>query len=51
MKIRMIGCGEMGAGMVKNLLKHGFDVSTFDTDLSKQDQMRELGAASVKSSE
>ncbi|MCG7346463.1 NAD(P)-dependent oxidoreductase [Sporosarcina sp. ACRSL] len=50
MKIRMIGCGAMGAGMVKNLLKHGYDVSTYDPDPSKQEQMKKLGAAPVSSS-
>ena len=47
MKIRMIGCGAMGAGMVKNLLKNGFEVSTFDPDPVKQDQMMKLGAKPV----
>lgn len=50
MNIRMIGCGAMGAGMVKNLVKHGFDVSTYDPDSSKQEQMKELGASPVPSS-
>lgn len=47
MKIRMIGCGAMGAGMVKNLLKNGFEVMTFDPDPAKQDQMMKLGAKPV----
>ena len=47
MKIRMIGCGAMGAGMVKNLLKNGFEVTTFDPDPAKQDQMMKLGAKPV----
>ncbi|GKV57333.1 oxidoreductase [Sporosarcina sp. NCCP-2222] len=47
MKIRMIGCGAMGAGMVKNLLKNGFEVTTFDPDPAKQDQMMKLGARPV----
>ena len=50
MKLRMIGCGAMGAGMVKNLLKHGYDVTTYDPDPTKQKQMTELGAIPVSSS-
>ena len=50
MKIRMIGCGAMGAGMVKNLVKNGYDVTTYDPDSTKQEQMMELGATPVSSS-
>jgi 3-hydroxyisobutyrate dehydrogenase-like beta-hydroxyacid dehydrogenase len=49
MKIRMIGCGAMGAGMVKNLLKAGHEVATFDPDPKKELQMKELGATPVSS--
>ncbi|QTD40854.1 NAD(P)-dependent oxidoreductase [Sporosarcina sp. Te-1] len=49
MKIRMIGCGAMGAGMVKNLLKNGFDVTTFDPDPVKQEEMKKLGAMPASS--
>ena len=43
MKIGFIGCGEMGAGMVKNLVKGGYQVTTFDSDAQRQEQMRQLG--------
>ncbi|MBB4823287.1 3-hydroxyisobutyrate dehydrogenase-like beta-hydroxyacid dehydrogenase [Sporosarcina luteola] len=49
MKIRMIGCGAMGAGMVKNLLKSGFEVTTFDPHPVKQDEMKKLGASPASS--
>ncbi|TQR13755.1 NAD(P)-dependent oxidoreductase [Psychrobacillus soli] len=51
MKIGMIGCGAMGAGIVKNLLKNHHQVWTFDPDPNKQDSMRELGAIPVSSME
>ncbi|MFJ7971482.1 NAD(P)-dependent oxidoreductase [Psychrobacillus sp. NPDC096389] len=51
MKIGMIGCGAMGAGIVKNLLKNHHQVWTFDPDQSKQESMRELGAVPVSSME
>ena len=47
MKIGVIGCGAMGAGMTKNLLKNGHQVWTFDPDEEKQQQMKELGAVPV----
>lgn len=51
MKIGMIGCGAMGAGMVKNLLKNNHQVWTFDPDQNKQEAMRKLGATPVSSME
>ncbi|RNF39503.1 NAD(P)-dependent oxidoreductase [Planococcus salinus] len=47
MKIGVIGCGAMGAGMVKNLLKNDREVWTFDPDEKKQQQMKQLGAVPV----
>ena len=47
MNIRVIGCGAMGAGMVKNLLKSDYVVSTFDPDSTKQKKMEQLGATPV----
>lgn len=49
MKIRMIGCGAMGTGIVKNLLKSNFEVSTYDPDPEKQELIKELGAHPVPS--
>jgi len=47
MEIGVIGCGAMGAGMVKNLLKHGHDVWTVDPDKETQLRMKSLGAVAV----
>lgn len=47
MKLGMIGCGAMGAGMVKNFLKSDYEVWTYDPDPMKQQQMKELGAIPV----
>ncbi|MBM7714617.1 3-hydroxyisobutyrate dehydrogenase-like beta-hydroxyacid dehydrogenase [Bacillus thermophilus] len=45
--VGVVGCGAMGSGMVKNLLKHQYRVVTYDPDLEKQTQMKELGAQPV----
>ncbi|GIN95262.1 2-hydroxy-3-oxopropionate reductase [Siminovitchia terrae] len=47
MKIRIIGCGAMGSGMVKNLQRADHEVATFDPDPTKQEQMKKLGATPV----
>lgn len=43
MKIGFIGLGNMGSGMVKNLLAKGFSVVGFDVDGSKLSELESLG--------
>lgn len=43
-KIGMIGVGQMGKGMVKNLVKSGCEVFAFDPLPQAQEKARELGA-------
>lgn len=47
MNVRVVGCGAMGAGMVKNLLKSNYVVSTYDPDTTKLREMEQLGATPV----
>jgi len=48
-KIGFIGIGNMGYGMVKNLLAHDFSILAFDIDQEKLDSVVELGAEKAKS--
>lgn len=43
MNIGFIGLGNMGSGMVKNLLSKKFDVVGFDIDSNKQTELERLG--------
>ena len=45
MKIGIIGCGNMGGGMVGQLVAAGMDVSCYDPDADMQARMRTLGAS------
>ncbi|MGR3839096.1 MAG: NAD(P)-dependent oxidoreductase [Cognatishimia sp.] len=45
MKIGIIGCGNMGSGMVGQLVAAGMDVSCYDPDADIQARMRTLGAS------
>ena len=45
MKIGIIGCGNMGGGMVGQLVAAGMDVSCYDPDSDIQARMRTLGAS------
>ncbi|MEN8657391.1 NAD(P)-dependent oxidoreductase [Marivita sp.] len=45
MKIGIIGCGNMGGGMVGQLVAAGMDVSCYDPDADIQARMRTLGAS------
>ncbi|MEQ9548494.1 MAG: NAD(P)-dependent oxidoreductase [Coleofasciculus sp. G3-WIS-01] len=45
MKIGFIGLGNMGSGMVANLLKTGFDVSVYDIQRSKAEALIAAGAS------
>lgn len=47
-KLGFIGIGNMGYGMVKNLLLHGFSVLAFDIDQEKLDLVVMLGAEKAK---
>jgi len=47
-KIGFIGIGNMGYGMVKNLLAHGFSILAFDIDQEKLDSAVGLGAEKAK---
>lgn len=44
MKIGVIGCGNMGGGMVAQLVSAGMDVSCFDPDAATRERMRAIGA-------
>lgn len=44
MKIGIIGCGNMGGGMVGQLIAAGMDVSCYDPDTTIQAGMRAIGA-------
>ena len=44
MKIGFIGVGVMGNGMVKNLLKHGFEVNAYTRTRAKALEALEAGA-------
>jgi len=44
MKIGVIGCGNMGGGMVSQLVAAGMDVSCFDPDVGVQTRMGSIGA-------
>lgn len=44
MQIGFIGLGNMGGGMVTNLLKKGFDVSVYDIERSKAEALIAAGA-------
>lgn len=44
MKIGIIGCGNMGGGMVGQLVAAGMDVSCYDPDSDIQARMRSVGA-------
>src|SRR3989344_2888750 len=48
-KIGFIGIGNMGYGMVKNLLAHDFSILAFDIDQEKLDSAVRLGAEKEKS--
>ncbi|MEP0565527.1 MAG: NAD(P)-dependent oxidoreductase, partial [Paracoccaceae bacterium] len=48
MKIGVIGCGNMGGGMVGQLIAAGMDVSCYDPDADIQAGMRSLGAIVAK---
>jgi 3-hydroxyisobutyrate dehydrogenase len=48
-KVGVIGCGLMGRGMVKNLLKKGHEVSVFDANSSALESMSSIGAKPVGS--
>lgn len=45
--VGVIGCGVMGAGMVKNLLLHNYEVLTYDVNPQIQEKMLKLGARPV----
>jgi 3-hydroxyisobutyrate dehydrogenase-like beta-hydroxyacid dehydrogenase len=49
MKIGFIGLGNMGRGMVKNLLAKGFDVIGFDVDSDKQTELASSGLQKASS--
>ena len=44
MRIGVIGCGNMGGGMVGQLVAAGIDVSCYDPDTDIQARMRSIGA-------
>lgn len=42
--IGVIGCGAMGKGIVKNLIKSGYTVNAYDPSVDAMDRCKELGA-------
>ena len=42
-KVGLVGIGDMGSGLAKNLLKAGFDVCGFDLDLDRMNAFTEMG--------
>ncbi|MEP3784333.1 MAG: NAD(P)-dependent oxidoreductase [Ascidiaceihabitans sp.] len=48
MKVGVIGCGNMGGGMVSQLIAVGMDVSCYDPDAGIQARMRSVGANVVE---
>ncbi len=49
MQIGVIGCGNMGGGMVRQLLAHGQDVICFDPSAATLSEMRQAGATTADS--
>jgi len=48
-RIGIVGLGNMGIGMARNLLAGGFEVSGFDLRPERRDMLRDLGGANVQS--
>lgn len=44
-KIGVIGCGLMGSGIVKNLLKHDYEVNIFDINKNATVELEKMGAS------
>ena len=42
-KVGIVGIGDMGSGLAKNLLRHGFDVSGFDLNPERMKQFADMG--------
>ena len=42
-KVGIVGMGDMGSGLAKNLLKHGFDVCGFDLSPARMTQFADMG--------
>ncbi|MCC7104360.1 MAG: NAD(P)-binding domain-containing protein, partial [Chloroflexi bacterium] len=48
-RVGMIGTGNMGNPMCRNMLKAGLDVRVFDVDPSRVEALREFGATGAGS--
>ena len=46
-QIGFIGLGNMGIGMAKNLIKHGFDLTGFDLYPEQLNALEELGGTAA----
>ena len=44
-KTGIIGIGDMGSGIAKNLIKHGFQVTGIDLDPARQTAFVEMGGS------
>ena len=42
-KVGIVGIGDMGSGLAKNLLQHGFDVFGFDLSPDRMKQFADMG--------
>lgn len=48
-KVGMIGAGNMGKGMIKNLIKGGYEVFVYDPSPAARERAKELGATILNS--
>lgn len=46
-RVGIVGLGDMGIGLAKNLLEHGFELTGFDLRKDRRDQLAQLGGKAV----
>ena len=44
-KVGIVGLGDMGSGMAKNILKNGFSLTGFDLSAARMTELKQAGAA------
>jgi putative dehydrogenase len=42
-KVGIVGLGDMGSGMAKNILKNGFSLTGFDLSAARMTELKEAG--------
>ena len=50
MRVGVVGLGDMGSGLAKNLIKAGFETSGYDLIAAKNDRLSAMGGNALKSS-